>query len=553
MKRVTILKKFNMRENFVLSSLAATIILTGCAGQVKKLDSTAPIAYSTGATLSTKKELFNEERLDYKGREINILREDRSQQIFRDYGVNPTINTNAETVSTFAMDVDTVSYQIARENLNSNRLPNTASIRVEEFVNHFDYNYQISNDDFSISAEIVPSPYRPGFHVLHIGVKAKNIPEKERLPANLVLVADVSGSMSTQNKMELQKKAFITLVSQLKSDDKVAIIAYENDAIEILKPTSAKHKSKIYRAIKRLNSGGGTNAASGIRKGYALAEQMAYPGYINRVILTSDGLANIGQVEPKQILQEIGNYRKNNIFLTTVGVGQGMFNDYLLEQLANQGNGQYLYFSNDDDIQSAFVDGLTTQLQTVAKDAKVQISFDPEVVSHYRQLGYENRALKSEDFLNADKDGGELGANHQVTVLYEVKLKLKRNDIKKDVGKLSISYKKPQGSAVFFIEKSIPASIVRERTVSQSPDTTVALASAAFAEKLRQSYWSRLYTYEDIIFELKALPRSKRNQEKVSEFMQLISQATRLDQRNDRYELRYPLEKISYEQVPLLK
>lgn len=535
----------------VLLLTAFALFITGCSSvpQYQTQSPTSNVPNSHVVVISSATTVNDD--IVYTNETFSILRKNRSQQIFKDYGVNPTISTEAESVSTFAMDVDTVSYQIAHQSLINQQLPNKASVRVEEFINHFDYNYQSSGDGFSISAEITPSPFRAGFHVLHVGIKAKDVPHAERLPANLVLVADVSSSMASEGKMALQQKAFTTLVSQLSADDTVAIVSYSNNARVALKPTSAKNKSKIYRAIKKLRPYGGTNAASGIRKGYELAGQMAYPGHINRVILTSDGLANIGSADPTKIVQEIKQYKERNIFLTTVGVGKNMYNDHLLEQLANQGNGQYLYFANTKDIQSAFVDGLTTQLQTVAKDAKVQIQFDPKVVSHFRQLGYENRALETQDFLDASKDGGELGANHQVTVLYEIKL---RDNVQVDnVATVSVSYKRPQGSAVLSLKKAIPASVIRQSINAASPDTTLAIASAGFSEKLRQSYWSRLYNYNDIHSLITSLPASQRGNDKVRTLLELVSTASRLDHRRDVYEDRYPINDISYEQVPLLK
>lgn len=526
-----------------------TMLIASCAG-TKKYEQVNSTSQATNSIFEESQEELTEPLIDKSG-ELSLFREKNEQQIFRDYGVNPTISTLTENISTFAMDVDTVSYRIAQESLERHQLPNKASIRVEEFVNNFDYNYRSSDDDFSLSAEVVPSAYRPGFHVLHVGIKAKDIQSSERLPANLVLVADVSGSMKGLNKMELQKQAFITLVSQLRADDKVAIVAYSENARVMLKPTTAKNKSKIYRAIKKLTANGGTNAAAGIYKGYQVADKMAYPGYINRVILTSDGLANMGSVEPQQILEKVKQYRQRNIFLTTVGVGSQMYNDYLLEQLANQGNGNYLYFSNTQDVQTAFVDGLTTQLQTVAKDAKVQITFNSETVSHYRQLGYENRGLDTQDFLDASKDGGELGANHQVTVLYEIKLN--ENVDSKEIANLSVSYKRPQGSAVRVINKAIPQSVVKRSNESISPDTIVAIASAAFAEKLRQSYWSRLYRYDDVQAQLQTIPRAKQRHLKIDQLKRLIARASQLDRRVDPYQAQYPLKEISYEQVPLLK
>ena len=487
----------------------------------------------------------------YSEEQLLILRKNSAQQIFKDYGVNPTISTAHEQHSTFAMDVDTVSYQLAKAGINSGRLPNKSSIRVEEFVNNFAYNYASNDDTLSISAEVVPSPYRPGFHLLHVGVKAKHVSEEQRLPANLVLVADVSGSMNSNDKMGLQKQALTTLVSQLDSRDSVAIVAYSDNAKVILRPTKASNKSKIYKAIRKMRIGGGTNVQQGLEQGYAMAEKMAYPGHVNRVVLTSDGLANIGYVDPKQILKRVGDYKRRNIFLTTVGVGRNMYNDFLLEQLANQGNGGYLYLANQNDIERVFVDGLTTQLQVVAKDAKVQLSFNPERVSLFRQIGYENRGLQKQDFLDAHKDGGEVGANQQVTVLYEIKLV--NSNTNEDLANVALSYKKPQGSKVFTVDKPIPSSVIRSNNETSSSDTVVSMAVAAFAEKLRQSYWSRTYGYRDIELELKSLPRHVRNSEHIIELRNLVEQASELDSRHDPYAERYPLSRIDYDRVPLLR
>lgn len=482
---------------------------------------------------------------------VPILRENSKQQIFRDYGVNPTISTSNESFSTFAMDVDTVSYQITKASLESNRLPNKSSVRVEEFINNFAYNYSSSDDVFSMSAEVVPSPYRPGFHLLHIGVKAKHVADEQRLPANLVLVADVSGSMQGDAKMGLQKQALTTLVSQLDSRDSVAIVTYNQQAHVLLRPTKANNKSAIYDAIQQMVAGGGTSAEQGLLQGYALAAEMAYPGHVNRVVITSDGLANLDAVDPQSILQQVEQYRKRNIFLTTVGVGKSMYNDFLLEQLANKGNGNYLYLANQADIERVFVDGLTSQLQTVAKDAKVQLQFNPEKVSLFRQIGYENRGLQTQDFLDASKDGGEVGANQQVTVLYEIKLSNLNDGA--DLANIALSYKKPQGSNVFSFNKPIPSSVVRSNSEAASSDTVVSMAVAAFAEKLRQSYWSRTYDYNQIQSQLASLSIQLKNSQQVSELQNLLSLAIRLDTRRDPYSNKFPLSRIDYDRVPLLR
>lgn len=539
-----------------IRSVALTALLVTAVGCSQK----RMIVYDTSTTTTTTK---TERRIDnlseaiepkeqrYGDNNIPILRENHASQIFRDYGVNPTISTSAEQYSTFAMDVDAVSYQLAKASLESHRLPNIASIRVEEFVNNFTYNYASGDDVLSISAEVVPSPYRPGFHLLHVGVKAKHVPDQQRLPANLVLVADVSGSMAGDNKMALQKRALTTLVSQLGPKDSVAIVSYDDNAKILLKPTKANRKNKIYKAIQRMQPGGSTNVELGLQTGYALAEQMSYPGHLNRVVLTSDGMANTGATSPDEILQKIESYRQRNIFLTTVGIGANMYNDYLLEQLANKGNGSYLYFSNQNDIDRVFVDGLTEQLQVVAKDAKVQLKFNPEAVTLFRQIGYENRGLQTQDFMDASKDGGEIGANQQVTVLYEIKLN--SSNASTDLAKVALSYKKPRGSLVFSLDKSIPQDVIRTNSQTASSDTMISMAVAAFAEKLRQSYWSRTYSYQQIQSQLQMLPARVKTSSEIKELAALVNRAAQLDARQDPYSRRLPLSSIDYDRVPLLR
>jgi Ca-activated chloride channel family protein len=487
-----------------------------------------------------------------------------SGQIFKRYRVNPTIQTEHNPVSTFSMDVDNGSYKLASAMLTQNQLPNPDGIRIEEFVNSMEYQYDQNEQLFSVSAEAMPSPFRSGYHILHIGLQTKTLTNEERNPSNLVLVADVSGSMASDNKLKLLKDAMMTLVSQLNRDDHIALVVYNDNATVVLEPTKASNKRKIFNAINRLKSGGSTNAEQGLLKGYELAESIFQPGFNNRVILTSDGMANVGSTSPEAILAKISDSKDKGIFLTTLGVGKGMFNDHLLEQLANQGNGNYLYIANQKDIQQAFVDGLNSQLQTVAKDAKIQINFNPTLVSNYRLLGYENRHLDQQDFTDASKDGGEIGAGHKVTVLYEVKINshgLKSRELDtasqqhpmpQDLAKLSIAYKKPQGHKLHFINKDIPQSVIKHSTQSASPDSRLSFAVAAFAEKLRQSYWARIYSYQDIERLLNTLPEVYQNQAQVKTLITQVRIAKRIDSRTDQFELNHPVANISFDRVPLL-
>ncbi|WP_144392556.1 vWA domain-containing protein [Pleionea sediminis] len=470
-------------------------------------------------------------------------------QIFKAYGVNPTVLTQAEPVSTFSMDADNGSYKLALNMLKRHQLPAKEGIRVEEFINAMDYQYQPSEELFGLSAEVMPSPFRPGYHLLHLGVQTKQIDEEARKPLNLVIVADVSGSMAADNKLDMLKQAMITLVSQLRDNDKVALVTYSDGANVVIPPTEARNAQYINQSIRQLYTQGSTNAAAGLQLGYKLADQMFDAEFNNRVILTSDGMANVGSTQPEQILNQIEGYKEKGVFLTTVGVGIGMYNDHLLEQLANKGNGNYLYLSGYKDIQEAFVEKLTQNIQTVAKDAKVQVEFNTDKVSHYRLLGYENRHLNKKDFLDAKKDGGELGAGYRVTALYEVKL----TDKNEDLGTLNIAYKYPMSEKVRTLKKDIPASVIRNNVLLASSDLRLSAVAAAFAEKLRQSYWSRLYSYQKIDELLVSLPATYQRKDSVQQLSMAIEQAALLDKRVDPFHEHGPISTIDIDRVPLLQ
>ncbi len=475
-------------------------------------------------------------------------------QIFKDYGVNPTIVTQSKPDSTFAMDVDTGAYQLALATLNAGRLPASAGIRAEEFINAMHYQYQNDGNTFTFSAEAAPSHFRQDYHLLHVGIQSQSLEDQQRPPANLVLVADVSGSMANGGKLPLLKEAFKTLVGQLGKHDNITIVSYSNQAKVLLKATSAKHKRKIYEVINKLRTEGSTNAQAGLNLAYRLAERHFEPGFINRVIISSDGLANVGASTPKALLAQVQQYKDKNIFLTTVGVGVGMYNDFLMEQLADQGNGNYLYLADSDSIRRSFVDGLNQQLVTVAKNAKIQMEFDPAAVSHYRLIGYENRRLNREDFLDTDKDGGEVGAGHRVTALYEIKLtEHAKNTPEAPLGQLRVAYQKPEGDKLFTLQKDLPSSIVKGSLAKASSDLRLSMAVAAFAEKLRLSYWSDTYSYDDIMFTLRDLPSSYLKSDQIKDLNNAIRQASFLDRRDSPYKVSASHERYSLDHVPLLK
>ncbi|MEM7019826.1 MAG: von Willebrand factor type A domain-containing protein, partial [Pseudomonadota bacterium] len=472
---------------------------------------------------------------------------------FQHYGVNPTIDARTDNTSTFSVDVDTASYSIIRNLLNRGILPDPAAVRVEEFVNAFDYQYPPPGDEvLSLQAEAFPSPNRQGYHLLHLGIKARDVSRQSRKPANLVFVVDVSGSMKKERRLDTVKNALSLLVDQLNADDYVAIVAYNDHAHTILPPTSGYHRRAILAAIQRLHSGGSTNVEDGLDLGYDLANKYFAPGIINRLILCSDGVANVGNRDATAILETVGQRADDGITLTAVGVGMGNYNDVLLEQLAQHGNGNYAYIDTPEEAEKLFVDKLTSTLEVVAKDTKVQVEFDPVVIQRYRQLGYENRAMSDAAFLDGRRDAGEMGAGHSVTALYEVKFR-EPVAASQNFGMFRVSYKLPNGQQVRVLEHPLPRQIIRHSYAEAASPTQLSLVAAAFAEKLRGAYWSRYYSYNDLLNLSWQLRSAFAANPEVQELHALIERASSLDQRADRFEHDMPLAQSSFDRVPVLR
>jgi Ca-activated chloride channel homolog len=470
---------------------------------------------------------------------------------FEHYGTNPTIDTEEQPKSTFAVDVDSASFTMARSFLERGTMPAEAAIRVEEIVNAFDYGYRAPNDRaFSVNAEAAPSPNRSGYHFLHIGVKGKEVARTERKPANLIFVIDVSGSMSPQNRIGLVKRSLRLLVEQLDEADRVGIVTYGSNAREVLQPTSAHRKADIIRAIEGLKIEGATNAEAGLRVGYKMAARHKRQGGINRVILCSDGVANVGVTGPNGILQTVRNEVGRGITLTSVGFGMGSYNDVLMEQLADKGDGNYYYVDQLSEARRVFVDNLTGTLQVIAKDVKIQVDFDPKVVARYRLIGYENRALKAHQFDDDRVDAGELGAGHSVTALYEVKLVQGASGA---LGKVRVRFKQPNGSRSQLVETGLARSIVRSEAGEMSSPAQLSLAAAQFAEKLRGSYWARNVSYEEVSSRLDRLAPGLAAQPNVRELKRLVDKASSLDSRVDKFATHGPIARMDFDRVPVLR
>lgn len=472
--------------------------------------------------------------------------------VLKDYGVNPTIETTAEPVSTFAADVDTGSYTLVRGYLERGSLPDEAAVRVEEFVNAFDYGYQAPKDQaFAVQVEAFPSPSRKGYHVLHLGVKAREVAKADRKPSHLIFTIDVSGSMASENRLGLVKQALELLVNELDGRDRVSIVVYGDTAHTVLPPTPATQKDRILEGIAALKPEGSTNVQAGLSLAYDLAMKGFVPGGINRVILCSDGVANNGVTDAGGIWQTVKGRASEGVTLSAIGFGMGNYNDVLMERLADMGDGHYAYVDKLDAARRVFVENLTGTLQVVAKDVKLQVEFNPAVVERYRLLGFENRLLDKRDFANDKVDAGELGAGHAVTAIYEVKLKAKADAA--SFATFRARYKAPVGGASQLVEHALPTSVIRAERRAATPPARLSLVVSGFAEKLRGSYWARALSWDTLLSELAELPPSLAQRPDVVELARLIRTAKALDHRPDRFEAKAPLATMDFDRLPVIE
>ncbi len=361
---------------------------------------------------------------------------------YKDYGENPFVNVIEQPISTFSVDADGGSYTNMRRYINLGQNPPKESVRVEEYINYFTFDYPEPDGEeyISLNTELSACPWNLEHHLMRIGIKGKSIPDKELPASNYVFLIDVSGSMNSPDKLGILKTGFNTLVDQLGDLDKVAVVTYAGYAAVALPSTSCDQREKIHAVINGLGAGGSTAGAAGIITAYEIAQQNYIPEGNNRIILGSDGDYNVGPSSTEDLVKLIEEKRDNGIYLTVLGVGGGNLNDHMMEQLANNGNGTYEYIDNVSQIEKVFIHE-KSKLYTIAKDCKIQVHFNPEMVEAYRLIGYENRALKEEDFEDDKKDAGEIGVNQTITALYEVGLKSTIPSSR--YARLDFRYKKP--------------------------------------------------------------------------------------------------------------
>lgn len=465
-----------------------------------------------------------------------------SAMYFRFWGDNPFVLTQLERRSTFGADVDTASYALARRMLSEGHLPEKAQIRTEEFVNYFAPDVPAPVEDtFAIHTDLAPSRFggvadglRPAERwMLRVVIRGKEVARSERQPLALTFVIDVSGSMRQENRLELVKHSLRLLVAELDARDSIALVAFSNEARLVLPMTSAAQRGIVESAIHGLSTGGGTNAEAGLKLGYEVARASLSRAAHSRVVLLSDGVANIGQTDQDRINADVRRHREAGIFLNTVGVGLGNHNDLFLEQLANKGDGLCNYIDDPKEARRALVDNFTGAFQPIARDVKVQLELDPERVFRWRLLGYENRAIANQDFRNDAVDAGEVGAGHQVTALYELELLAPPTAETGTLATVRLRWKEPTGAGRDPLEDTATErehELLGARATSwegSSLGYKRAVLVAQLAEILRRSSHASGDSLDDLLVEATALDRQL-DQAEFREFVAMVERTRSL-------------------------
>jgi Ca-activated chloride channel family protein len=455
---------------------------------------------------------------------------------FRSYGVNPFVDTDDDNLSTFGLDVDTGSYSIVRRYLHDGYLPPHEAVRVEEIVNSFDYRDRPpGRGDFELTAEGAPSPFTEGdrYRLLRFAITAREVAAVDRPSALLVFVVDISGSMARENRLGLVKQALYRLLDNLRSDDRVGLVVYGSRGEVVLEPTT--DLESIRSAIDRLHPAGSTNAEEGLVLGYQLAERSRGEHEIRRVILCSDGVANVGRTGPDSLLERIERSAEHGVELTTVGFGMGNYNDVLMERLADTGNGRYAYVDSLAEARRIFVEELTGTLMTVAREAKAQVEFHRDLVSRYRLLGYENRDIADDRFRDPTVDAGEIGAGHTVTALYEIKLhdSIDRATRAKDLATLRLRYRRPGDDQPVELEQRVGIRDLAPTWQEASPSLRLASLVAEYAEILKGAYWARTGDLDEVLRRAQELSPEYAGDSRVADFVSLVAKAADLSAHRD--------------------
>ena len=459
---------------------------------------------------------------------------------------NPFLTAVNAPTSTFSIDVDTASYSNVRRFLQQDQWPPAGAVRIEELINYFPYEYPPPTDEapFAASVEMAGCPWEPSHRLARIALKGREIDKNARPVSNLVFLLDVSGSMADANKLPLVRSAIKMLVDNFRENDRVAIVVYAGASGLVLPSTTGDQKTEIFRALDRLYTGGGTNGGEGIELAYNVALENFISGGANRVILCTDGDFNVGITDRSRLVKLIEQKAASNIFLSVLGVGMGDYQDSLLEDLADKGNGNFAYIDSLNEARKVLIEQMSGTLITIAKDVKIQVEFNPAHVAGYRLIGYENRMLQTEDFRDDAKDAGEIGAGHAVTALYEivpagqavpatapaVSPEDSPSQPARDFGPVEIlnvrlRYKNPEEHESR--ELQFPLQHSDKSFAEASPDFQFAAAVAEFGMLLRNSHFSGNATLQGII----EIARANRDWDPHgyrAEFIELVERARRL-------------------------
>ena len=476
---------------------------------------------------------------------------EQNTEKYKNYSDNPVFITAENPVSTFSIDVDTGSYSNVRRMLNGGTRPPADSVRAEEIINYFDFGYSAPNSrtqPFSVSTEIAAAPWNSKHQLMMVGIKGYEVPRSQIPAANVVFLIDTSGSMSSEDKLPLLIASFKEMTMKLRPQDRVSIVVYAGSAGLVLPATSGAGKETILQALDKLQAGGSTNGGQGIELAYKIAKENYISNGVNRVILATDGDFNVGIYDTEMLKTLVADQRKSGIALTTLGFGQGNYNDQMAEQLADVGNGNHAYIDNLNEGRKVLVEEMSSTMMTIAQDVKIQVEFNPAVVAEYRLIGYENRKLNREDFNNDKVDAGEIGAGHDVTALYEITLvgsggesvsplrygKPAVASIKSDeIALLRLRYKQPGSEHSQLIEKPMLRSGI---SAKPSDRLKLAAALAAYADLLRGGKNSGQFKWNDVkqLAASVALPDSWGYR---AELMGLLDQASKLTETQELAEI----------------
>ncbi len=473
---------------------------------------------------------------------------EESRERFAEFATNPVRAALTDPVSTFSIDVDTASYSFVRRSLKEGFLPQADTVRVEEMVNYFPYDWQGPSDaatPFNSTVTVMPTPWNEHTKLMHVAIKGYDVALAEQPRANLVFLIDVSGSMNAPDKLPLLQSAFRLLVSKLNPEDTVSIVTYAGEAGTVLTPTRVSERAKILSAIDNLQPGGTTAGEAGIKEAYRLAQESFVKGGVNRVMLATDGDFNVGQSDDDDLKRIIEEKRKSGVFLSVFGFGRGNLNDRMMQTVAQNGNGTAAYIDTLAEAEKVLVQEASSTLFSIAKDVKIQVEFNPAAVSEYRLIGYETRVLNREDFNNDRVDAGEIGSGHSVTAIYEITPKgapqqiddLRYGEASTDNGGISnpdeyafvkIRYKLPDED----VSKLITTPVTRANEVASfdaaDADRRFSVAVAAFGQKLRGTDQTAGLGY-DKIMEIATAARGADPYGYRSEFLSLVRLASALD------------------------